>query len=64
MKVSEYEKNEYYSNYENDKIKLLCKLNDIDNPIISENNCGKLQIILDEIRNDLEEYSITKRQLE
>ena len=64
MKVCEFEKNEYYSNYENDKIKLLCKLNDIDNPIINENNCGKLQIILDEIRNDLEEYSITKRQLE
>ena len=64
MKVCEFEKNEYYSNYENDKIKLLCKLNDIDNPIINENNCGKLQIILDEIKSDLEEYSITKKQLE
>ena len=64
MKVCEFEKNEYYSNYENDKIKLLCKLNDPDNPIINENNCGKLQIILDDIKNDLEENLITKKQLE
>ena len=64
MKVCEFEKNEYYSNYENDKIKLLCKLNDIDNPIINENNCGRLQIILDEIKSDLEENLITKKQLE
>ena len=54
MKVCEFETNEYYSNYENDKIKLLCKLNDPDNPIINENNCGKLQIILDDIKTDLE----------
>ena len=64
MEVCEFQKNEYYSNYENDKIKLLCKLNDIDNPIINENNCGRLQIILDEIKTDLEENSITKKQLE
>ena len=64
MEECEFEKNEYYSNYENDKIKLLCKLNDTDNPIINENNCGKLQIILDEIKSDLEESSITKKQLE
>jgi len=64
MKVCEFETNEYYSNYENDKIKLLCKLNDPDNPIINENNCGKLQIILDDIKTDLEEKTITKKQLE
>ena len=61
MKLCEFEKNEYFSNYENDKIKLLCKLNDIDNPIINENNCGRLQIILDEIKTDLDENSITKK---
>ena len=64
MKVCEFEKNEYFSNYENNKIKLLCELNDINNPMINENNCGKLQIILDEIKDDLAESSITKKQLE
>ena len=64
MKVCEFEKNEYYSNFENDKIKLLCNLNDPEKPIINENNCGKLQIILDDIRADLEENLISKKQLE
>ena len=64
MKICEFEKSEYYSNYENDKIKLLCKLNDPDKPIINESNCGKLQIILDDIKTDLEENLITKKQLE
>jgi len=60
MKECEFEKNEYYSNSENDKIKLLCNLNDQEKPIINENNCGKLQIILDDIRADLEENLISK----
>ena len=64
MKVCEFEKNEYYSNAENDKIKLLCNLNDQEKPLINENNCGKLQIILDDIRGDLEENLISKKQLE
>jgi len=64
MKVCEFEKNEYYSNSENDKIKLLCSLNDPEKPIINENNRGKLQIILDDIRADLEENLISKIQLE
>ena len=64
MKVCEFEKNEYYSNSENDKIKLLCYLNDQEKPIINESNCGKLQIILDDIRADLEENLISKKQLE
>ena len=62
IKICEFDKNEFFSNCENDKIKLLCKLNEQE--IINENNCGKLDVVLDEIKNDLEEYSITKRQLE
>ena len=64
MTVCEFEKKEYFSNSENNKIKLLCKLNEAEKPIINENNCGKLQIILDEIRVDLEENLITKNQME
>jgi len=64
MKVCEFEKNEYYSNSENDKIKLLCHLNNPDKPILNDNNCGKLQIFLDDIKVDLEENLITKKQLE
>ena len=64
MTVCEFEKKEYFSNSENNKIKLLCKLNEPEKPIINENNCGKLQIILDEIRVDLEENLITKNQME
>ena len=64
MKICEFDKDEYYSSYENYKIKLLCKLNAQENQLINKNNCGNLQIILDNIFNDLEENLITKKQLE
>ena len=65
MEVCKFEKNEFYSNYENNKIKLLCKLNELEKPIITENNCSiKIQIVLDNIITDLEKNLITKNQLE
>ena len=65
MKVCEFDKNEFYANNENDKIKLLCKLNELEKPIITENNCSiQIQIILDNIIIDLEKNLITKKQLE
>ena len=65
MSICKFEKNEFYSNYENDKIKLLCKLNELEKPIITENNCSiKIQITLDNIIIDLEKNLITKKQLE
>ena len=62
MKKCEFEKGEYYSNYENKKIKLLCYLN--KEGILDINNCGNLQNILDDIKNDLEIGLISKRKLE
>ena len=60
-----FEKNEFYSNKENDKIKLLCKLNSLKKLIINDNNGGYLlQNILDDIINYLEKFLITKKQLE
>ena len=59
MKVGEFEKNEFYSNYENDKIKLICKLNEQE--IINRNNCGELINIIDDIMADLENNLLTKK---
>ena len=64
MKKCEFEKEEFYSNSENKKIKLLCYLNDKGKLDIKYNE--KIEIILDDIRNDLESENglITKKKLE
>ena len=64
MKKCEFEKEEFYSNTENKKIKLLCYLNDKGKLDIKYND--KIEILLDDIRNDLESEtgSITKKKLE
>ena len=64
MKKCEFEKDEFYSNSENKKLKLLCYLNDKGKLNIKYNE--KIEIILDDIRNDLESENglITKKKLE
>ena len=62
MKKWEFTKEEFYSNFENKKIKLLCCLNEKGKLKFEYND--KIVIILDDIRNDLETGSILKKQLE
>ena len=64
MKKCEFQKEEFYSNSENKKIKLLCYLNEKQKLEIKYN--GKIENILDDIRNDLEieTGSILKKNLE
>ena len=64
MKKCEFTKEEFYSNSENKKIKLLCYLNEKQKLEIKYN--GKIENILDDIRNDLEieTGSILKKNLE
>ena len=66
MKKCEFEKEEFYSNSENKKIKLLCYLN--DNKKLNINYNGKIESVLDDIRNDLgkemDTGEITKKKLE
>ena len=63
MKKCEFEKEEFYSNSENKKIKLLCYLNDKGKLDIKYND--KIETILDDIRNDLgEALLISKKKLE
>jgi hypothetical protein len=63
MKKCEFEKDEFYSNSENKKLKLLCYLNDEGKLDIKYNE--KIEIILDDIRNDLESENglITKKKI-
>ena len=64
MKKCEFTKEEFYSNSENKKIKLLCYLNERGKLDIKLN--VKIENILDDIRNDLETEtgSILKKKLE
>ena len=62
MKRCEFTKDEYYSNKENKKIKILCSLN--EKGVLNINYNSKIEYILDEIRKDLECKSITKKNLE
>jgi len=62
IKKCEFTKEEFYSNFENKKIKLLCCLNEKGKLKIEYND--KIVIILDDIRNNLETGSILKKQLE
>ena len=64
MKKCEFTKEEFYSNSENKKIKLLCYLNEKQKLEIQYN--GKIETILDSIRDDLEieTGSIFKKKLE
>ena len=67
MKKCEFTKEEFYSNNENKKIKLLCCLNKAERlNILGQDNkyASKLEITLDEIRNELENGSISKKLLE
>jgi len=67
MKKCEFTKEEFYSNNENKKIKLLCCLNKAERlNILGQDNkyASKLEITLDEIRNELENCSISKKLLE
>ena len=66
MKKCEFEKEEFYSNSENKKIKLLCYLN--DNKKLDKKYNEKIENVLDDIREDLgkemETGEISKKKLE
>ena len=62
LKKCDFDKEEYYSNLENKKIKLICYLNEAGK--LDINNIGNLQNTLDEIKNDLEKGLISKKKLE
>ena len=64
MKKCEFTKDEFYSNYENKKIKLLCYLNEKEKLEIKYN--VKIENTLDDIKNDLEieTGTILKKKLE
>ena len=67
LKECEFTKEEFYSNFENKKIKLLCYLNESERlNILGQDNkyAGKLENILDDIRSELENGSISKKKLE
>ena len=67
MERCEFTKEEFYSNSENKKIKLLCYLNELERlNILGQDNkyVGKLKNILDDIRKELENGLISKKLIE
>ena len=59
-----FTKEEFFSNDDNNKITLLCKLNERGKIIIPDIYSCKLEIALDEIRCDIEYGNISKKVLE
>ena len=55
-------KEEYYSNSENKKIKILCSLN--EKGVLNIKYNSKIEFTLDKILGDLENKTITKKNLE
>ena len=65
MNKCEFTKEEFYSNFENKKIKFLCNLNEKGKLDIRYNEYNdKIEITLEEIRNDLNKGFILKKTLE
>ena len=64
MNKCEFTKEEFYSNFENKKIKFLCNLNEKGKLDIRYNEYNdKIEITLEEIRNDLNKGFILKKTL-
>ena len=59
-----FTKEEFYSNDDNNKIKLLCELNERGKLIIPDIYSCQLAMILDDIRRDIDSGIITKKVLE
>ena len=62
LKRCEFKKEEFYSNQENKKIKILCSLN--EKGVLNINYNVKIEKLLDEIKDELETRAISKKNLE